>query len=139
MTPEQTIEVFYDGDCPLCMREIRFLQRRDKRRRIVFTDIAAPGFDPGSLGLSRDDFMAKIRGRLPSGELIDGVEVFRRLYAAIGLGPIVLLTRIPGISALLDVSYRWFAANRLRLTGRCDEQSCELPARASEAAERSAG
>ena len=37
--------------------------------------------------------MAKIRGRLPAGQLIEGVEVFRRLYTAIGFGWIVALTR----------------------------------------------
>lgn len=34
------IEVFYDGACPLCMREIRMLQGRDRRQRIRFVDIA---------------------------------------------------------------------------------------------------
>jgi len=27
------VEVFYDGDCPLCMREIRMLMRKDARPR----------------------------------------------------------------------------------------------------------
>ena len=28
-------EVFYDGECPLCVREIRMLRRLDRRGRIV--------------------------------------------------------------------------------------------------------
>ena len=31
------VEVFYDGDCPLCTREIRLLRRLDRRGRIRFT------------------------------------------------------------------------------------------------------
>ncbi|MCA9152358.1 MAG: DUF393 domain-containing protein, partial [Planctomycetales bacterium] len=39
---DESVEVFYDGDCPLCKREIGFLQRRDRQGRIRFTDIANP-------------------------------------------------------------------------------------------------
>jgi predicted DCC family thiol-disulfide oxidoreductase YuxK len=120
------VEVFYDGDCPLCMREIRMLMRRDKNGRIVFTDIAADGFDPDSVGVDRDSLMRRIHGRLPDGRLIEGVEVFRRLYSAIGFGPLVLLSRLPGISQVLDLAYHLFASNRLRLTGRCTTEACPI-------------
>jgi predicted DCC family thiol-disulfide oxidoreductase YuxK len=123
------VEVFYDGDCPLCMREIRLLRRLDARRgRIRFTDIAAPDFEPEALGIDWGTFMAKIHARLPDGSWLTGVEVFRRLYAAVGLGPLVWLTRAPGVSQLLELAYAKFAANRLKWTGRCDGE-CELPPR----------
>ena len=115
------VEVFYDGHCPLCMREVTLLRRMDRRARIRFTDIAAPDFDAAALGLDWDTLMARIHGRLPDGTVIEGVEVFRRLYAAVGLSWLVALTRLPGIAGLLDAGYRWFARNRLRLTGRCDD------------------
>lgn len=120
------IEVFHDGACPLCMREIRMLQRRDRRKRIRFTDIAADGFDAASVGLTWDTLMKRIHGRLPDGTLLEGVEVFRHLYAAVGFGPLVALTRLPVIAQLLDVAYHAFARNRLRLTGRCSDSACEL-------------
>jgi len=123
------IEVFYDGACPLCMREIRMLQGRDRRERIRFVDIAADGFDAASVGLPWETLMDRIHGRLPDGALVEGVEVFRRLYSAVGFGPLVALTRLPGIRQLLDVAYRAFARNRLRLTGRCVDGACDLHAR----------
>ena len=122
-----TVEVFYDGECPLCMREINMLMGRDKKGKIRFTDISSKSFDPSSLGLDRAEMMAKIYARLPDGSLIHGVEVFRQLYTAIGLGPVVALTRAPGVSQLLDLGYRVFAKNRLRLTGRCEDGLCEVP------------
>jgi monofunctional biosynthetic peptidoglycan transglycosylase len=70
--------------------------------------------------------MDRIHARLPDGTLVEGVEVFRRLYAAVGFGPLVALTRLPGIAWLLDRLYRWFARNRLRLTGRCVDGACEV-------------
>ncbi len=74
-----------------------------------------------------EELMAKMHGRLPDGTWIEGVEVFRRLYSAVGLGPLVALSRIPGISHLADLGYRVFAKNRLRLTGRCQDGACEIP------------
>ena len=118
------IEVFYDGECPLCVREIKMLRRMDRKERILFTDIAAPTFEPSRIGRDMQTLMAEIHGRLPSGDLVTGVEVFRRLYAAVGLSPLVVLTRLPLISHGLDFGYRVFARNRLRFTGRCNSTSC---------------
>ncbi|MEZ6138640.1 MAG: DUF393 domain-containing protein [Pirellulaceae bacterium] len=127
----QQVEVFYDGDCPLCMKEINLLRWCDRQQRIQFTDISADDFDPTHYGYTQQQFMDRIRGRLPGGQWIEGVEVFRRLYAAIGRGPLVWLlplvwlSRIPGLSHVLDLGYCIFAKNRLRLTGRCQE-SCKV-------------
>jgi predicted DCC family thiol-disulfide oxidoreductase YuxK len=123
------VEVFYDGACPLCTREIRMLMRRDRAGRIVFTDIAAPGFDAAALGTDQATLMARIRGRLPDGTWIEGVEVFRRLYAAVGFRRAVAVSRWPGVSHLLRAGYHLFAKHRLRLTGRCDDGACALPTR----------
>lgn len=125
-----SVEVFYDGDCPLCMREIRMLMRKDHAGRIVFTNIAAAGFDAASIGSSYDVLMARIHGRMPDGTWITGVEVFRQLYAAIGFRRLVAVSRLPGLAQLLQLGYLLFAKNRLRLTGRCVDGTCELPSKA---------
>ena len=124
MAAAYDIEVFFDGDCPLCRREINFLQRRDHQHRIRFTNIAATDFDAGAFAMQRQDFAARIRGRLPNGTFIEGVEVFRRLYSAIGYNTLVRVTRLPGISHLLALGYTWFAKHRLQWTGRCTDDAC---------------
>jgi predicted DCC family thiol-disulfide oxidoreductase YuxK len=99
------------------------LRRLDGGRgRLGFEDIAAPGFDASRYGRSQREVMARIHGVLPDGTLVEGVEVFRRAYAAVGLGWLVAPTRWPLLRPLADAAYRWFARNRLRLTGR--NQSC---------------
>ncbi len=133
--PGVAVEVFFDGDCPLCMREIRMLQRLDRHNRIGFVDIAAPGFDAAAVGVTWEALMDRIHGRLPDGTIIEGVEVFRRLYSAVGFGPVAALTRLPGISHLLDAAYVAFAKNRLRLTGRCADAGCEVHPRRAGAAQ----
>lgn len=127
-------EVFFDGDCPLCRREISMVRALDVRRRVRFTDIAASGFDPTGLGRTRAQLMARIHGRTADGGWVEGVEAFRQLYTALGVGlwPLVALTRLPGIRHALEAAYSWFARNRLRLTGRCDA-SCALPGRSGSA------
>ena len=81
------VRVLYDGDCPLCSREIRFLERRDRGRgRIDFEDITGPDFDAFRYGLQPQQVMDRIHAVLPDGSVVEGVEVFRRASSAVGLG-----------------------------------------------------
>jgi len=127
MSAGHEVEVFFDGGCPLCAREIGMLRRLDRDGRIVFTDISDPGFDPSGTGRDWDELMARIHGRLPDGTLVEGVEVFRLLYAAVGFRRLVALSRLPGVRHLLELGYRLFARHRLRLTGRCGDGACATP------------
>jgi len=121
-------EVFFDGDCPLCTREIAMLKRLDRRKAIRFTDITSIDFSMDSIGKDYETLMGSIHGKMPDGAWVSGVEVFRQLYTAVGLGPVVALTRLPGLSWLLDQGYGIFARNRLSWTGRagCDNGTCKV-------------
>jgi predicted DCC family thiol-disulfide oxidoreductase YuxK len=125
---EETLCILYDGGCPLCRREIRFLERLDRGRgRLAFQDIESPDFDPTRHGLGREQVMARIHATLPDGGVIEGMEVFRRAYAAVGLGWLLAPTRWPGLRRVADAAYSLFARNRLALTGRshrCEADRC---------------
>jgi len=118
------LELYFDGACPLCAREVALLRRLDRGGRIRFTDIAAPGFDAPATGIAWRDLMDRVHARLADGSVVEGVEAFRRLHALLGLGWLVAPTRLPGVHQLLDLAYRTFARNRLRLTGRCADDAC---------------
>jgi predicted DCC family thiol-disulfide oxidoreductase YuxK len=122
------LRLLFDGACPLCRREAAALRRLDRGRgRIRFEDISDPAFDPTAYGLRADEVKARIHGVLPDGRVVEGVEVFRRAYGAVGLGWLLGPTRWPGLRQLADAAYRSFARNRLRLTGRagtCDAAAC---------------
>ncbi len=120
--PQYHVEIFFDGDCPLCRREINLLKRMDRDHWVLFSDIAQPEFEVA--GKTFDELMDRIHGRLPDGSFIEGVEVFRRVYDAIGFRWCVAITRWPGVRNLLDLSYHFFARNRLRWTGRCTAEAC---------------
>ena len=128
-------EVFYDGDCPLCLKEIKMLMWMDRKNgRIQFTDITDSAFDAErDTGLQHDDLMAEIYGRLPDGTLVTGMEVFRRLYGAVGMGALFAPTAWPGLKPVFDGAYSLFAKNRLRLTGRCEpDGQCAMPAQSAQ-------
>lgn len=118
------LEVFYDGDCPLCRREVRYLARRNEAGRLKLTDIAAPDFDASSVGKTWDELMARIHARHRDGTWLIGVDAFAEIYRAVGLGWIAALLRWPLTGSLARFGYRVFAKYRLRLTGRCATRSC---------------
>jgi len=134
MTPPSgasELTILYDGECPLCAREIRTLRRLDRRGRLAFEDIAAPGFDAGRYGLTGEAVMARIHAVTPDGAVVEGMEVFRRAWAAVGLGWLLAPSRWPVLGRLFDLAYAVFARHRLRPTGRsgaaCGGASCALP------------
>ena len=85
---EPSLTILFDGGCPLCVREVNFLKRRDgERHRLSFVDIDAIDYDPaGHGGIDYREAMGRIHAIGPEGEVLRDVEVFRRAYALIGLG-----------------------------------------------------
>ncbi len=58
------LAVFYDGACPLCVREIRWLERRmSAPPPIQLIDIASPTFDVLSTGKTFEDLMGQLHAR----------------------------------------------------------------------------
>jgi predicted DCC family thiol-disulfide oxidoreductase YuxK len=125
-----SFEVFFDGACPLCAKEIDFLRWLDRRNILIFTDIDDPGFNAEvETGRTFQTLMDSIHGRLRDGTIIHGVEVFRQLYGRTALKWAVPLTRLPGITQALDSLYNFFAKHRLRMTGRCTPELCHPEAK----------
>lgn len=124
---DDRFEVFFDGGCPLCRREIDMIRKKDRDGRLRLTDISDPGFrsDVGS----RDQLMRAIHGRGPGGEVRTGVDVFREIYSRLGWRRLVGFSRLPVIRGLLDWVYRGFAWLRYHHALRRDRRS--LPSRSS--------
>ena len=128
--PELTL--LFDGGCPLCMREVRFLQRRDREGRLAFVDIDAADYDAEAhAGISYRVAMGRIHAIAGSGEVLRDVAVFREAYRLIGLGWLYAPTRWPVIGGLVDWVYGIWADRRLQITGRADLETlcrgrCEL-------------
>ena len=118
--PSWKIKLLYDGECPLCMREVRFLQKRDAGRGLVeFVDIASDDYSPQQHGgIDYETAMGRIHAVLPDGTVVKDIEVFRRVYEVLGMGWVYALTKIPLIGAIANWIYGIWAKFRLVLTGR---------------------
>ncbi|NJL81680.1 MAG: DUF393 domain-containing protein [Richelia sp. RM2_1_2] len=118
--PTWEIKLLYDGECPLCLREVNFLQKRDGGRgKVAFVDIAADDYNPEENGgIDFETAMGRIHGILPDGTVIKNVEVFRRVYEALGMGWVYAITKLPILGSLANFIYGIWADLRLKLTGR---------------------
>ncbi|MEB3271542.1 MAG: DUF393 domain-containing protein [Synechococcus sp.] len=123
------LTILYDGGCPLCLREVTFLRRRDQRlhpdaQRLAFVDIDAPDYDEARCGgIAYRSAMARIHGLSADGSVLRDVAVFRRAYELVGLGWLYAPSRWPLLRPAIDGLYGLWARLRLRLTGRPDLDS----------------
>lgn len=114
------IKLLYDGACPLCVREVNFLRKRDAGRGwVAFVDIADDDYSAeANGGVDFETAMGRIHAVLPDGTVIQNVEVFRRVYEILGMGWIYAATRWPVVGLVVDWIYELWADKRLALTGR---------------------
>ena len=120
--PSWKIKLLYDGECPLCLREVNFLSKKDAGRGIInFVDIADRNYDPeDNAGIDFETAMGRIHAITSDGEIIRNVEVFRRVYEELGMGWIYAVTKLPVLGAIADWLYDIWADWRFKLTGRPD-------------------
>ncbi|KAG2454771.1 hypothetical protein HYH02_000606 [Chlamydomonas schloesseri] len=117
--PSWDIRLLYDGDCPLCLREVDFLRSKNAANKVVFVDIAAPDYNPAeNANISFERAMETIHGVTWEGRVLTGVEVFRAVYEAVGLGWVYAITKIPIVLTIANKIYDVWASNRTQLTGR---------------------
>jgi predicted DCC family thiol-disulfide oxidoreductase YuxK len=127
-------KLLYDGGCPFCRLEARWLARWNRDGRLVLEDISAPEFDAARYGVTHDELMGVMHGMFPDGRIVRRVEALRQAYRAVGLGWLVAPTGWPVLRWLFDALYALFARYRVRLGrlfGRgCEGGTCEVGARA---------
>ena len=116
------IKLLYDSACPLCVREVNFLQRRDAGRGLVaFVDIVDDNYIPAEHGnVSFAAAMGRIHAVLPDGTVVKNVAVFRQVYEVLGMGWVYAITKLPVIGSVVDRLYELWADRRLAFTGRPD-------------------
>ncbi|KAJ8747993.1 hypothetical protein K2173_012981 [Erythroxylum novogranatense] len=114
------IKMLYDGDCPLCMREVNMLRERNKSYgTIKFVDISSDEYSPeDNQGLDYKTVMGRIHAILSDGTVVTDVEAFRKLYEQVGLGWIYAITKYEPIGTIVDAIYGVWAKYRLQITGR---------------------
>jgi predicted DCC family thiol-disulfide oxidoreductase YuxK len=112
-SPARQAKVWFDGACPLCLREIAVMRRLDKRGAIDFVDVAA-GADP-SCPIDRADLLARFHAE-ENGKVVSGAAAFAAMWRAIPLlRPLGLLARNALVLRGLEATYLRFLKIRPRL------------------------
>jgi predicted DCC family thiol-disulfide oxidoreductase YuxK len=106
------VTVWFDGGCPLCVREIALMRRLDRRGRIDFVDVA-----DGASGcpIDRGALLARFHAADADG-LHGGAAAFAAMWRAIPvLRPLGLVARNRRVLAVLEWMYVRFLRVRPRL------------------------
>jgi predicted DCC family thiol-disulfide oxidoreductase YuxK len=100
------VKVWFDGACPLCVREISVMRRLDRRGAITFVDVAA-GADP-SCPIDRAALLARFHAE-EDGVVYNGAAAFAAMWRAIPLlRPIGLAARNGMVLRVLEAAYLQF-------------------------------
>jgi predicted DCC family thiol-disulfide oxidoreductase YuxK len=107
------VKVWFDGACPLCLREIALMRRLDRRGAITFVDVAA-GADP-SCPIDRAALLAHFHAE-EDGVVHSGAAAFAVMWRAIPLlRPLGLAARNAAVLRVLEAAYLRFLKVRPRL------------------------
>ena len=108
-----TLTIYFDGQCPLCVREIAFYRKLRGADQIEWIDIARGTGLEVAPGLSRCDAKRRFHLRDEHGRIFSGARAFAKLWSAIPsfrlLGQIA---QLPPFVWVLEVLYRFFLVGR---------------------------
>lgn len=103
------VQVFYDGGCPVCAREIAFYKARPDADGFVWVDASGAAGDALGPDLDRDAALRRMHVRLSDGRLVSGAAAFavmwRRMRGFRWLGQ---LMAIPPMGWCAERAYRLF-------------------------------
>jgi len=107
------LKVWYDGACPLCLREIALMRRLDARGAITFVDVSQ-GADL-ACPVDQRALLARFHAE-ENGRIVSGAAAFAAMWRAIPLlRPLGLAARNPLVLRGLEAAYLQFLKVRPRL------------------------
>jgi len=134
MTPDLPLTLYVDRSCPLCAREVRWLERQADPTRLRLVDISAAGFDPAGLGVDLPQLRRRLHARSASGIWLTGVDAtywswrlagHGRWAAPLGWRPLrPVLRRLPRLQPAAPPS--GLATSPRRRTALCGKMCCSI-------------
>ncbi len=107
-----TLTLYFDGSCPLCLAEMDLLKHKDRGRLLRFEDITAKDFSEQQHGIACELAMKSIKGKLSTGEQLDGIQVFAKAYELVGMRFYARFLSARPLEGLLTWAYLKFAKHR---------------------------
>ncbi|MBF84315.1 MAG: hypothetical protein CL489_07520 [Acidobacteria bacterium] len=112
--------IYYDGACPACRASASAIHSRDRFGRLRLVDIAAKGFSAEAEGVLSLRVERELHAKLADGRIVTGIDALFVVADALpSLAALRWLGRLPGVRAIGQPLYQWFATRRYTLTGNC--------------------
>tara|TARA_R110000868_G_scaffold363448_1_gene625721 strand:+ start:136 stop:501 length:366 start_codon:yes stop_codon:yes gene_type:complete len=110
------LEVFYDGTCPICRREVAFYRLQRGADSIAWRDISnEPDGCEIAIGLSKENGLEKFHVKEASGAIYSGGMAFVKVWLSLPLlYPLGKLFQFKAFSWVLDIAYSIFLKFRRR-------------------------
>ena len=121
-----TKKVFYDGNCPLCNKEINIYKKLDTGSKFDWIDINTNQKLLDEYNLSFIDTMKIFHVIDNTGTVQKGVDGFLVIWRELAYWKILyFIVRLPLIKQLAKIAYHWFAIWRFKKNCNCSE-SCQI-------------
>ena len=105
MNSVASVTVWFDGACPLCVREIALMRRLDRRGQIDFVEAREAQGCP----VDTETLLARFHAQEADGPIVSGAAAFAAMWRAIpALRPLGLLARSRPVLWLLERLYLVF-------------------------------
>ena len=111
--------IFYDAQCPLCLRGRTVWGRVFDRRGFEWVPLQSPGA-AGRPGLPETALLEEMKLQLSDRRIIGGIDAWIELFRSVWwLWQAGALLSLPGLHGLGQLFYRWIAHNRYCFGGKC--------------------
>ena len=103
------LEVFFDGSCPLCQREIAYYQKLDIARKLGWVDVSQNHATCPD-GFCQQDLIKRFHVRTNEGQVVSGAAGFALMWTMLpGAWKYAgLIAQWWPMNALLELAYRTF-------------------------------
>lgn len=118
--------IFYDGNCPLCAKEMQLLKRADIYNKIKLEDINNNDFEQRYSYIKRQDAMAFLHGQRDTGEMIYGLDVTFAAWQTVDRHSWLKILQLPILRFGADIGYWLFAKYRKQITRFFCKSSCGI-------------
>lgn len=120
--------IFYDGQCPLCAKEMQALKKQDANQQIQLEDLHQSDFQKRFPEVNQMRAMQILHGKLDN-QWLYGLDVTYHAWRIVGKGWMVAFLRWPLLKPIADKCYLFFARHRQRISRLlmkkgCDNGSC---------------
>ena len=132
--PHWPLTLYYDGDCPLCAREIQLLRKRASSVRLSLVDISLSDFQVENTGHSKETLQHRLHAHFADGQWVTGLDATLWSWRAAGMERWAAPLTWPALRPLFELGYRLFCRLRPHLnwiphpdaSKRCTDEQCEI-------------